>query len=219
MKENRDKLWITVTTQCVPGYVDNGNPAPCVSVDTQNNFVIYKVDGSVNHFLLLPITRITGTEDKKFLREKMVFFHAWENRFHLDNERLKNGDCCLLSVNSLINRTQDQLHIHITFLSDGAKKILKKTESTLLEGCWSIRPIVILEQSLFLKKITHSMFSSGKLNFSFEARELSRLHNKNEDGLVMGVTSVMSDYFILMAGFCEEDSKVSVEILGDEFSG
>ncbi|PIJ48216.1 MULTISPECIES: CDP-diacylglycerol diphosphatase [unclassified Erwinia] len=89
------------------------------------------------------------------------FFLAWENTSYLSNERMVKGHPCLLSVNAAAKRSQDQLHIHISFLSRDAEKILTELYEFIKTDIWSDTPFAIKNQKLYLKKLTSSTFSSN----------------------------------------------------------
>ncbi|WP_324028627.1 hypothetical protein GC087_14695 [Pantoea sp. JZ2] len=219
MHINRNLLWEKITYQCVPNYLNSGRCIPCQIVDVMNKFVIYKVDGAINHYLLLPIEKVTGLEDDFFLTLNKIFALAWDNTFLLSREGIDDRRPCLLSVNPAVKRSQDQLHIHISFISPDAEESLIERYKFIKQNIWSDTPFGIQDQNLYLKKITKSNFFSNSYSFPQDANTLCSELGKDRKYLTLGVTSLDSDFFILMAGFCEKNIVASCEKLSEEFGG
>lgn len=215
----RDILWEKTNYQCIPNYLNAGDCTPCEMVDIIGRFVIYKVDGAKNHYLLLPTNKVTGIEDDYFLTLNKIFVLAWENTSYLSKERVVKGHPCLLSVNPAAKRSQDQLHIHISFLSPEAEKRLTELYEFIKPDIWSDSPFEIEDQKLYLKKLTSSTFSSNTYSFPQDANTLCSQLRKDRNDLTLGVTSLDSDHFIMMAGFCERNLVASCELLSEEFGG
>jgi CDP-diacylglycerol pyrophosphatase len=141
-----DALWRKVENECVANQQTNGNPAPCKEVNlsegVDRGFVVIK-DESVrkpHSYMLLPTRRITGIEDEKIFEPgaQNYFEAAWGSRSYLDESvraRLTR-DMIGLAVNSLHDRSQNQLHIHIDCVRPEIRDFLQKKEETLTE-VWS----------------------------------------------------------------------------------
>jgi CDP-diacylglycerol pyrophosphatase len=141
-----DALWRKVQNECVPNQQINGNPAPCREVNlsegVERGFVVIK-DKSVrkpHSYMLLPTRRITGIEDEKIFdpAAQNYFEAAWGARSFV-NESVKarlTRDMIGLAVNSLHDRSQNQLHIHIDCVRPEIRDFLQKKQETLT-GAWS----------------------------------------------------------------------------------
>jgi|SRR5208282_5485551 len=81
---------------------------------TDQNFV---------HGLVLPLTKVTGIEDVKD-RPKDIWQFAWDEAV----EKIDKKETIVLVANPRSKRTQDQLHIHIVRLADGARNKLNALE-------------------------------------------------------------------------------------------
>ena len=141
-----DALWRKVQDECVPNQQINGNPAPCKEVNlsegVERGFVVIK-DESVrkpHSYMLIPTRRITGIEDGKIFEPaaQNYFEAAWGVRSFV-SESVKarlTRDMIGLAVNSLHDRSQNQLHIHIDCVRPEIRNILRENEETLT-AVWS----------------------------------------------------------------------------------
>ncbi|MDF5722649.1 MAG: CDP-diacylglycerol diphosphatase [Rhizonema sp. PD37] len=116
-----DALWHIVHDRCVPSQEHSGNPAPCVSVDLKNGYVLLKDKVGVAQYLLLPTVAISGIESPALLLKNAPEYwrYAWEAR-SLTSQHLRRKlrrDEIALAVNSAYGRSQNQLHIHIDCIS------------------------------------------------------------------------------------------------------
>jgi CDP-diacylglycerol pyrophosphatase len=139
-------LWKKVQNQCVPNQQIRGNPAPCVEVNLSEGvgrgFVVFKDESArkPHSYLLIPTRRITGIEDKELFEPaaQNYFEAAWDSRPFVSKSvkaRLKR-DMIGLAVNSLHDRSQNQLHIHIDCVRSEIRSILRENEDGLT-GVWS----------------------------------------------------------------------------------
>lgn len=62
LKINNDKLWQTINQQCIPEFKNGSLQSPCIKVDQQHRYVIYKDIKGPLHDLLLPLDKISGVE-------------------------------------------------------------------------------------------------------------------------------------------------------------
>jgi CDP-diacylglycerol pyrophosphatase len=157
-----DALWRKVQNECVPNQQINGSPAPCKEVNlsegVERGFVVIK-DESVrkpHSYMLLPTRRITGIEDEKIFEPaaQNYFEDAWGARSYLD-ESVKarlTRDMIGLAVNSLHDRSQNQLHIHIDCVRPEIRDFLQKKEETLT-GVWSNLNLPPPDHSYMVMKI------------------------------------------------------------------
>jgi CDP-diacylglycerol pyrophosphatase len=116
--DGRDRLRTIVQLQCVPHWLQQRDPAPCVSVSAGFALLPDRKGGA--HFLLIPTATLRGIESPEARAPGAInyFDAAWSARAALDGgighpvPRAAVG----LAVNSIRSRSQDQLHIHVSCL-------------------------------------------------------------------------------------------------------
>lgn len=117
---NRDALWHTVSQQCVPNQQQQGTPTPCLKVDLQQRYVLFKDRKGPLHDLVMPTKRISGIESTLLQAPGAppLFALAWANRGSLAAQAGQpiGDDMLALAVNSRYGRSQDLLHIHLACL-------------------------------------------------------------------------------------------------------
>jgi CDP-diacylglycerol pyrophosphatase len=139
-------LWRKVQNECVPNQQINRNPAPCKEVNlaegVERGFVVFKDEDArkPHSYMLIPTRRITGIEDRELFEPKAqnYFEAAWGVRSFVEESvgaRLTR-DTLGLAVNSLYDRSQNQLHIHIDCVRPEIRSILREKEETLT-AVWS----------------------------------------------------------------------------------
>jgi CDP-diacylglycerol pyrophosphatase len=146
LKADPNALWQKVHDECVPNQQASGNPAPCSEVSlsegVERGFAVFK-DESVrkpHSYLLIPTRRITGIEDKELFEPgaQNYFEAAWGGRSFV-SESVKvhlTRDMIGLAVNSLHDRSQNQLHIHIDCVRPEIREILRDNDE-MLTATWS----------------------------------------------------------------------------------
>lgn len=117
---NPDALWQLISQRCVVGMEQDGNPAPCTKVDEAKGYVTLKDRNGPLQYLVMPVTKITGTESPALLKANAPKFFAmsWDERHLLAEKygRPINDSALSLAINSAYGRTQNQMHIHISCL-------------------------------------------------------------------------------------------------------
>ncbi len=118
----RNALWELVHNICVPGQSLRRDPNPCLEVDLtggmENGFAILRDPRGGTQFLLIPTAPISGIESPAVRNPNGAnyFALAWEVRTRLDDAlhiTIPRDDVGL-AINSLVSRSQDQLHIHFS---------------------------------------------------------------------------------------------------------
>jgi len=114
-----DILWHFVHDQCVPNAQDGKSPpSPCIKVDLDKRYVIFKDKNGPLQYLHMPTDHVTGLEDPRVANAPSTayFAQAWHNRVYMD--RLLGKPIPLqdysLTINSKTGRSQNHLHIHIS---------------------------------------------------------------------------------------------------------
>ena len=125
-------LWHIVNDRCIPDQETRHDPAPCSLVDLAggraHGYVVLKDIVGIGQFLLMPTAHITGIESPEILAPGIPNYWdlAWKSR-HFTEERLHTTlrrEDLSLAVNSMLGRTQDQLHIHIDCIRPDVKAAL-----------------------------------------------------------------------------------------------
>ncbi len=121
----RDDLQRIVQQQCLPGWQQRHDPAPCLRLEfagdgaeTANaGYALLHDRKGGGHFLLIPLRTLSGIESPQLLQSDVpnYFAAAWRVRTQSITGALRSAppDNVGLAVNSRYSRGQDQLHIHI----------------------------------------------------------------------------------------------------------
>jgi CDP-diacylglycerol pyrophosphatase len=142
----RDRLREITQNQCVPNWLRDKNPAPCINVTIQDpsaaarGYSILPDRKGGAHFLLIPLEPVSGIESPAvWARGAPNYFQAaWAARPAVakvaghDVPRSAIG----LAINSMYTRSQDQLHIHIECLSRSVHDVLTAGAARIAEE-WS----------------------------------------------------------------------------------
>jgi CDP-diacylglycerol pyrophosphatase len=146
----RNTLWEVVHNLCVPGQSEHHNPKPCLQVELEggieNGFAILPDPRGGAHFLLIPTAQISGIESPRLRGPHATnyFADAWEVRTYL-NESLHqtlSRDGIGLAVNSVVSRSQDQLHIHLSCIRADILETLHKNEGKIGQQ-WALLDVAL----------------------------------------------------------------------------
>lgn len=197
---NPDALWQIVSQQCVPHQRQLNSPKPCVEVNTQAGFVVYKDRNGTLQYLLMPTEKITGIESPELLSAATpnYFVQAWQARHYMalkyghpiDNQNIS------LAVNSELGRSQNQLHIHISCLSAKVKKALAD-QSDSFRPSWQPLPKGLLGHDYLARQITPSELTEQGAFRLLANGVQGAAENMGKYGLAM--TSLPNGDFLLLA--------------------
>lgn len=152
-----DALWKIVSQQCIPHMEQEHHPQPCVEVDTQAGFVVFKDKNGPLQYLLMPTAKISGIENPQLLTASSpnYFFDAWQARhFMADKYGTPIDDADIsLAINSKYGRSQDQLHIHISCLKPAVKIALAAQEADFHQQ-WQPLPGGLLGHDYLARRTT-----------------------------------------------------------------
>jgi CDP-diacylglycerol pyrophosphatase len=132
----RNALWEVVNNVCVPGQSQHHNPKHCLQVDLkggiEKGFAILKDPRGAAQFLLIPTAPISGIESSVVLGPDATnyFADAWEARTFINAalRKILPRDGIGLAINSVVGRSQDQLHIHIACVQTKVLEALDKNQ-------------------------------------------------------------------------------------------
>jgi CDP-diacylglycerol pyrophosphatase len=136
----RDRLRFIVQQQCLPHWLNDHDPAPCVSVTpgaaaADPGFAVLPDRKGGAHFLLIPTQTISGVESPAARAPGSLnyFDAAWGARAALDRfvGRAVPRAAVGLAVNQIRSRSQDQLHIHLSCLRAGVAAALRSQAASI----------------------------------------------------------------------------------------
>ncbi len=140
---NPDALWHIVSQQCVPHQQQQQNPSPCLAVDLDRGYTLFKDRNGPLHDVLIPADKVTGIEDPALGRQLLphYFAQAWRHRSVLSDGLQQPIPDAFLSVaiNSRYGRSQNQLHVHIACLRPEVFATLNR-HSNDLTAQWQVLP-------------------------------------------------------------------------------
>jgi CDP-diacylglycerol pyrophosphatase len=115
-----DALWKIVHDRCIPDQAHQDNPAPCIFVDLNERWAVFKDARGKAQSLLIPTDRVTGVGDPRILASDAPNYWqaAWKARLLVGRlaPRQLSDDEFALAINSKVVRSQEQLHIHIDYI-------------------------------------------------------------------------------------------------------
>jgi CDP-diacylglycerol pyrophosphatase len=132
-------LWNIVHGQCVPDERQHGNPKPCAEVNLKRGaaggYAVLKDIKGTSQFLLIPTRRVTGIESPlvRSAGATNYFAEAWRARGLAEKAlgRVMPRDTLSLAVNSIVGRSQNQLHIHIDCIRADIRWALQSERSRI----------------------------------------------------------------------------------------
>lgn len=209
----RDRLREIAQNQCVPHWLRDKDPAPCVSVTIQDataslrGYSVLRDRKGGAHFLLIPLEPVSGIESAAVWvpGAPNYFQDAWSARAALakvvghDVPRSAIG----LAINSMYTRSQDQLHIHIECLGKALHDLLIANASRITES-WSPSDI----DSRHYQALRVMGTDLGEANpFALLAERLP------------GAKDSMGDYTLVVAGMNFKDGPGFVLLAGKSTPG
>lgn len=148
------ELWKIVNGECVPHEQAERDPSPCAAVDlakgVKKGYSVLKDINGVAQFLLIPTARIGGIEDPAIVAPGATNYWdaAWKARSFVD-QRLHTElprDAVALAINSMVARTQNQLHIHIDCIRPDVRGALAANLDRIT-GIWTPFPVPLAGHS------------------------------------------------------------------------
>ncbi len=138
-RADADALWNLVSQQCVVDAQEFGNPEPCAKVDlsegVQRGYAVLKDAVGPRQFLLIPTARITGIESPEVLAPDAPNYlaAAWQARSFAEAAagRAVPREWMSVAVNSVLSRSQSQLHIHIDCVRADVHDALRRHADTV----------------------------------------------------------------------------------------
>lgn len=145
-------LWTIVHDTCVPDQQLHDDPSPCALVDLsggkdagqQTGSAVLKDIVGANQFLLIPTARISGIDSPEILAPGTAnyFAAAWRAKTFTDQRAgwTLPRDWVSLAINSVLARSQNQLHIHIDCVRADVRATLAEHMADVGPG-WAPFPV------------------------------------------------------------------------------
>ena len=137
----RSALW-QVVRACMLDKTTTGSPLPCLEVSlddgAERGFAVLRPPLGHTDTILTPTRRIVGLEDPALQAPNApnYFALAWSARRLLPGREPPADDRVALGVNSVLARSQDQLHIHIGCLTPSFAELLNARALGPKAGVW-----------------------------------------------------------------------------------
>jgi len=137
----RTALW-QVVRACMLDKTTTGSPLPCLEVNLddgpERGFAVLRPPLGHTDTILTPTRRIVGLEDPALQAPNApnYFALAWSARRLLPGREAPADDRVALAVNSVLARSQDQLHIHIGCLTPSFAERLRAHGLGPKAGVW-----------------------------------------------------------------------------------
>ena len=136
---DRMALWKIVSLECVPHFEKGEAPVPCEHIDIaggeDRGWVDFKDQRGVAQMLTIPIRRVTGIEDPALLEPDApnYFAGAWGARAYVEGHlhRSLPREAVAIAVNSMVRRSQDQLHLHVDCVDNDVATTLAEYKDQL----------------------------------------------------------------------------------------
>ncbi len=220
-----DVLWNIVSTQCVPFFLANQLPKPCLEVnifaDHGSGYVVLKDKVGDLQYLLMPTQRISGIESPEILTDEApnYFYLAWKANVYMESKRGSPipVEAMSLAVNSQYGRSQNHLHVHISCPKPAVQTQVQKAVS-LIKKEWSLLPFQILNHRYYARKLSEQELSQQNAFKSLAAGVPEARDHMGEFGLAMvAVQEKKKTVLVLLASRLDRsgDNWGSVEEIQD----
>lgn len=142
-RADRMTLWDIVALKCLRHFAKAEAPTPCESVDISQGedrgVALLKDVAGVAQMLAIPTRRMTGIEDPALLAADApnYFAAAWEGRLRVEAHlrRRLPREAVGVTVDSMVARSQDQLHLRIDCVAKDVAAALHDYQGPL-DGQW-----------------------------------------------------------------------------------
>ena len=207
---DRLALW-PVVRACVADFKLTGAPFPCLKVDLSSDeergYVVLR-SPLLNELIVAPTREIVGIEDP-FLQlagAPNYFNAAWRARSFLRGAdgRAPERDEIALVVNSVVARTQDQLHVHVGCLRPHPRLMLAAAAPNVPIGKWARIGNVVPHVMFWGMRIRGTDLSDIK-PFSLAAEAFGDKVGHRGDLTIAaaGVRVEGDDQFLILASYAE----------------
>lgn len=141
-----DALWLVVHDLCGSVHRVFGASFPCLDVNGHEGFAVVPNPQSRSEVLLVPTRRISGIESPSLLRldSPNYWVFAWRARRFVEEraQRTIPRNELGLAINSVVGRSQNQLHIHVNCVRADVRAMLTRYRRSIASR-WSRRSLII----------------------------------------------------------------------------
>lgn len=213
---DRNILW-NKTLECESAFLQQNTYAPCTLVSENEGDVLYKVDGERYQYLLLPLKKITGTEDAQLRSPGLpnYLFHAWQARGLVADKFGGNiaENVLSLAVNARNSRSQDQLHVHISCLAKPVHEALLRFCSRCYGPGWHTFPELLQGTAYQFMSLSSATFRTTNL---FQLVYRRAMHDGQSMAFAtFAVVNLTPQRFLLLLAFGDATHPVGAEHLQD----
>ncbi|HLZ83928.1 MAG TPA: CDP-diacylglycerol diphosphatase [Caulobacteraceae bacterium] len=142
--DHPNALWRVVHGLCLRDMAISGRPIPCLAVNRQEGYAVVPDLRRRTHVLLVPTVRLGGIESPQILSPGAVNYWqaAWEARRWVERRagRPIPRDRLGLAINSVLSRSQNQLHIHVDCVRPDVRRALIENEAQI-GAAWKPLPV------------------------------------------------------------------------------
>jgi len=204
---DRMALWNIVHEQCVPHAAAGQAPKPCDGIDPSGSIAFLKDRNGVAQMLAIPTRKVTGMEDPAILSPEAdgYFAQGWAARANLEAHLGKPvpRDGVAITINSMVSRSQDQLHLHVDCVDPAVASALKDYQASL-DATWRPMTVALNGRKYWARRVD-SPDLAGVSPFRLLADDMTGA--KTEMGLwtlgVVGATFDGKPGFIALADHAE----------------
>jgi CDP-diacylglycerol pyrophosphatase len=192
----RGALWHVVDDLCLPMQRAISLPLPCLKVDPERGFVVIRAPLDETQIIIVPTAKMEGIESPVVLQDNMpnLWLFAWNERSRVTARvrRPLDWSDIGMAINSKEQRTQDQLHIHVSCVDARLKQALASHAGTISTK-WSaldLHPwanqyrikridVAALNQNIF--KLIADEVPGARLRMALQSIAVVGLPDKNGD--------------------------------------
>ncbi len=159
-RADRTTLWNIVALKCLRHFAKAEAPTPCESVDISQGedrgVALLKDVVGVAQMLAVPTRRVTGIEDPALLAPDApdYFAAAWEGRVRVEAHlrRRLPREAVGVTVNSMVARSQDQLHLRIDCVDKDVAAALHDYQGPLDEQ-WRVMTVELKGRRYWARRL------------------------------------------------------------------
>jgi len=211
-RADRNALWSLVHCQCVPRQLAGEvPPKPCdqVSLAPSENdgTAMFKDQVGIAQMLAIPTRKVTGIDDAFLLSPDApnYFAAAWtDGRAHFEAylKAVTLREQVSVTVNSVYNRSQDQLHLHVSCLrADVAQALVAYAPS--LDETWRVMTVELNGRKYWARRLDGDVISVSPFQLLADGIEGARKNMGLWTLAVAGATFADKPGFVLLADHAE----------------
>lgn len=185
--ESADSLWQIINGRCVTRFNHTNDTAPCAKVDQKQGYALYKAMKGSAHYLLLPLQPISGIESEQLFSRSAADYLAlaWHERQIIAKAfgSPMSDNVLAVTINSVIGRSQNQLHVHLSCLHSDIRARLQQWSLTAADNSW--QPVRLRHHDYLARVLSTQQMEQENL-LKRIAREIPNFrHHSGEYGVAL----------------------------------